>query len=152
MYNSSVTMTGSALQNRGVNTGVAVFSQNSAVNNQLKDSTNKAKKELDSVNKELGETVSAITELEKEIEKSSLSDNKESPQSSISKEVENATIRIKTLKQEIADLRSGKLQAEAGKTVEYCISRTKEKELTEYRKNLGNTYWYQLQIRKQEGQ
>lgn len=128
LYNSSVTMTGSALQNRGVNTGVAVFSQNSAVNNQLKDSTNKAKKELDSVNKELGETVSAITELEKEIEKSSLSDNKESPQSSISKEVENATIRIKTLKQEIADLRSGKLQAEAGKTVESAI-KAKEKEL-----------------------
>lgn len=76
LYNSSVTMTGSALQNRGVNTGVTVFSQNSAVNNQLKDSANKAKKELDSVNKELGETVSAITELEKEIEKSSLSDKK----------------------------------------------------------------------------
>lgn len=76
MYNSSVTMTGSALQNRRVNTGVAVFSQNSAINNQLKDNANKAKKELDSVNKELGETVSAITELEKEIEKSSLSDKK----------------------------------------------------------------------------
>lgn len=135
LYNSSVTMTGSALQNRGVNTGVAVFSQNSAVNNQLKDSTNKAKKELDSVNKELGETVSAITELEKEIEKSSLSDNKESPQSSISKEVENATIRIKTLKQEIADLRSGKLQAEAGKTVESAI-KAKEKELQSTEKTL----------------
>lgn len=135
LYNSSVTMTGSALQNRGVNTGVAVFSQNSTVNNQLKDSTNKAKKELDSVNKELGETVSAITELEKEIEKSSLSDNKESPQSSISKEVENATIRIKTLKQEIADLRSGKLQAEAGKTVESAI-KAKEKELQSTEKTL----------------
>ena len=135
LYNSSVTMTGSALQNRGVNTGVAVFSQNSAVNNQLKDSTNKAKKELDSVNKELGETVSAITELEKEIEKSSLSDNKESPQSSISKEVENATIRIKTLKKEIADLRSGKLQAEAGKTVESAI-KAKEKELQSAEKTL----------------
>lgn len=135
LYNSSVTMTGSALQNRGVNTGVAVFSQNSAVNNQLKDSTNKAKKELDSVNKELGETVSAITELEKEIEKSSLSDNKESPQSSISKEVENATIRIKTLKQEIADLRSGKSQAEAGKTVESAI-KAKEKELQSTEKTL----------------
>lgn len=135
LYNSSVTMTGSALQNRGVNTGVAVFSQNSAVNNQLKDSTNKAKKELDSVNKELGETVSAITELEKEIEKSSLSDNKESPQSSISKEVENATIRIKTLKQEIADLRSGKLQAETGKTVESAI-KAKEKELQSTEKTL----------------
>lgn len=135
LYNSSVTMTGSALQNRGINTGVAVFSQNSAVNNQLKDSANKAKKELDSVNKELGETVSAITELEKEIEKSSLSDNKESPQSSISKEVENATKHIKTLKQEIADLRSGKLQAEAGKTVESAI-KAKEKELQGAEKTL----------------
>ena len=135
LYNSSVTMTGSALQNRGVNTGVTVFSQNSAVNNQLKDSANKAKKELDSVNKELGETVSAITELEKEIEKSSLSDNKESPQSSISKEVENATKRIKTLKQEISNLRSGKLQAEAGKTVESAI-KAKEKELQSAEKTL----------------
>lgn len=135
LYNSSVTMTGSALQNRGVNTGVTVFSQNSAVNNQLKDSANKAKKELDSVNKELGETVSAIKELEKEIEKSSLSDNKESPQSSISKEVENATKRIKTLKQEISNLRSGKLQAEAGKTVESAI-KAKEKELQSAEKTL----------------
>lgn len=135
LYNSSVTMTGSALQNRGVNTGVAVFSQNSAVNNQLKDSANKAKKELDSVNKELGETVSAITELEKEIEKSSLSDKKEAQHSTLSEEVENATIRIKTLKQEIADLRSGKLQAEAGKTVESAI-RAKEKELQSAEKTL----------------
>lgn len=60
-------MTGSALQNRGINTGVAVFSQNSTVNNQLKDRANKAKEELDSVNKELGETVSVITELEKKL-------------------------------------------------------------------------------------
>lgn len=135
LYNSSVTMTESALQNRGINTGVAVFSQNSTVNNQLKDRANKAKEELDSVNKELGETVSVITELEKEIEKSSLSDNKESPQSSISKEVENATKRIKTLKQEIADLRSGKLQAEAGKSVESAI-KTKEKELQSAEKTL----------------
>lgn len=135
LYNSSVTMTGSTLQNRGVNTGVAVFSQNSAINNQLKDNANKAKKELDSVNKELGETVSAITELEKEIEKSSLSDKKEVTQSSISKEVENATKRINTLKQEIADLRSGKLQAEAGKTVESAI-KAKEKELQSVEKTL----------------
>lgn len=135
LYNSSVTMTGSALQNRGINTGVAVFSRNNAVNNQLKDRANKAKKELDSVKKELGETVSAITELEKEIEKSSLSDKKEAPQSTISKEVENTTQRIKTLKQEIADLRSGKLQAETGKTVESAI-KAKEKELQSAEKTL----------------
>lgn len=135
LYNSSVTITGSALQNRGINTGVTVFNQNSVVNNQLKDRANKAKKELDSVNKKLGETVSAITELEKEIEKSSLSEKKETPQSTISKEVENTTKRIKTLKKEIADLRSGKLQAEAGKTVESAI-KAKEKELQSAEKTL----------------
>lgn len=135
LYNSSVTMTGSALQNRGINTGVAVFSRNSAVNNQLKDRANKAKKELDSVKKELGETVSAITELEKEIENSSLSDKKEAPQSTISKEVENTTKRIETLKKDISDLRSGKLQAETGKTVESAI-KAKEQELQSAEKTL----------------
>lgn len=89
---------------------------------------NKAKEALD-------ETISAINALEKEIEESSLSDKKESPQSTISKEVENATKRIKTLKKEIADLRSGKLQAEAGKTVESAI-KAKEKELQSAEKTL----------------
>lgn len=135
LYNSSVTMTSSALQNRGINTGVTVFSQNSAVNNQLKDSTNKAKKELDSVNKELGETVSAITELEKEIEKSSLSDKKEGSQSNITKEIDSVTKRINTLKKEIEGLRSGNIQAEVGKTVESTIE-AKEKELKSAEKTL----------------
>ena len=89
---------------------------------------NKAKEVLD-------ETISAINALEKEIEKSSLSDKKEPQQSTISKEVENATKRINTLKQEIADLRSGKLQAEAGKTVESAI-KAKEKELQSAEKTL----------------
>lgn len=89
---------------------------------------NKAKEALD-------ETNSAINALEKEIEESSLSDKKESPQSTISKEVENATKRINTLKKEIADLRSGKLQAEAGKTVESAI-KAKEKELQSAEKTL----------------
>lgn len=89
---------------------------------------NKAKEALD-------ETISAINALEKEIEKSSLSDKKEATQSSISKEVVNTTKRIKTLKQEIADLRSGKLQAEAGKTVESSI-KAKEKELQSAEKTL----------------
>lgn len=89
---------------------------------------NKAKEALD-------ETISAINALEKEIEKSSLSDKKEATQSSISKEVENTTKRIKTLKQEIAGLRSGKLQAEAGKTVESAI-KAKEKELQSAEKTL----------------
>lgn len=135
LYNSSVTMTSSALQNRGINTGVTVFSQNSAVNNQLKDSANKAKKELDSVNKELGETVSAITELEKEIEKSSLSDKKEGSQSNITKEIDSVTKRINTLKKEIDGLRSGNIQAEVGKTVESTIE-AKEKELKSAEKTL----------------
>lgn len=89
---------------------------------------NKAKEALD-------ETISAINALEKEIEESSLSDKKESPQSTISKEVENTTQRIKTLKQEIADLRSGKLQAETGKTVESAI-KAKEQELQSAEKTL----------------
>lgn len=89
---------------------------------------NKAKEALD-------ETISAINALEKEIEKSSLSDKKEAIQSSISKEVVKTTKRIKTLKQEIADLRSGKLQAEAGKTVESSI-KAKEKELQSAEKTL----------------
>ena len=128
LYNSSSTLTANALQRRGINTGVAVFAQNNAVNNQLKDNANKAKKELDDINSKLGETLSGIAAIEKEIEQTSLSDKKDMSQSSISKELENVTKRIKTLKQEIAGLRSGKLQAEAGKTVESAI-KAKEKEL-----------------------
>ena len=135
LYNSSVTMTNSSLQNRGISTGVAVFSQNSTVNNQLKDNANKAKRELDSVNKKLGETLSSINAIEKEIEQSSLSEKKDVSQSTISKEVEDTTNRIKVLKQEISDLRGGRLQAEAGKTVESAIS-AKEKELQNAQKTL----------------
>lgn len=135
LYNSSVTMTNSSLQNRGISTGVAVFSQNSTVNNQLKDNANKAKRELDSVNKKLGETLSSINAIEKEIEQSSLSEKKDVSQSTISKEVEDTTNRIKVLKQEISDLRGGRLQAETGKTVESAIS-AKEKELQNAQKTL----------------
>lgn len=94
-----------------------------------------AEKKANEAKEALDETISAINALEKEIEKSSLSDKKEATQSSISKEVENTTKRIKTLKQEIADLRSGKLQAEAGKTVESAI-KAKEKELQSAEKTL----------------
>ena len=94
-----------------------------------------AEKNLNSAKEKLDETVSAITEVEKEIENSSLSDKKETPQSTISKEIENATKRIKTLKQEIADLRNGELQAETGKTVESAIEE-KKKELNEVTKTL----------------
>jgi tape measure domain-containing protein len=135
LYNSSVTITNSSLQNRGINTGVTVFSQNNAVNNQLKDSANKAKKELDSVNKELGETLSSINAIEKEIEQSTFSNKKDVSLSTISKEIEDTTNRIKTLKQEIADLRSGKIQTEAGKTVESVIE-AKTKDLQQAEKSL----------------
>lgn len=94
-----------------------------------------AEKKVNKAKEALDETISSINALEKEIEKSSLSDKKEDPQSSISKEIENTSKRIKILKQEIADLRSGKLQAEAGKTVESAIS-VKEKELQSAQKTL----------------
>lgn len=60
---------------------------------------------------------------------------KDLPKSNILEEIESATKRIKTLNQEIADLRSGKLQAEAGKTVESAI-KAKEKELQSVEKTL----------------
>lgn len=60
---------------------------------------------------------------------------KDLPKSNILEEIESATKRIKTLKQEITDLRSGKLQAEAGKTVESAI-KAKEKELQSAEKTL----------------
>lgn len=62
-------------------------------------------------------------------------EKKDLPKSTISAEIESATQRIKTLKKEIADLRSGKLQAEAGKTVESAI-KEKEQELQSAEKTL----------------
>lgn len=68
--------------------------------------------------------------------KSSVNNGKKDlPKSNILEEIESATKRIKTLKQEITDLRSGKLQAEAGKTVESAI-KAKEKELQSAEKTL----------------
>ena len=151
LYNSSSTMTASALQRRGVNTGVTVFAQNNAVNNQLKDNANKAKKELESINSALDETLSGISAIEKEIELTSLSSTKDVQQSNISKEIENVTKRIKTLKKEIADLRSGKLQAEAGKTVESAI-KTKEKELRVANETLETLIGNKPQTTKSENQ
>jgi tape measure domain-containing protein len=63
------------------------------------------------------------------------SDGKEIPQSVISKELDDVTSRIKNLKQEISDLRSGKIQVEAGKTVESVIE-SKIKELQQAEKSL----------------
>lgn len=62
-------------------------------------------------------------------------EKKDLPKSTISAEIESATQRIKTLKKEIADLRSGKLQAETGKTVESAI-KAKEQELQSAEKTL----------------
>lgn len=73
LYNTSTTLTNSALQNKGINTGVAVFAQNNAVNNQLQSNARNAKKELDEVNKKLAETQSAISAIEKEIEDTTVS-------------------------------------------------------------------------------
>lgn len=63
------------------------------------------------------------------------SDGKEIPQSVISEEIDDVTSRIKNLKQEIFDLRSGKIQVEAGKTVESVIE-SKIKELQQAEKSL----------------
>lgn len=63
------------------------------------------------------------------------SDGKEIHQSVISEEIDDVTSRIKNLKQEISDLRSGKIQVEAGKTVESVIE-SKIKELQQAEKSL----------------
>lgn len=92
--------------------------------NRISDAENALKK----ANDELNNTQTQIVAIEKEIEQSSLSLQKDATQSNITKEIENVTKRIRTLKKEIADLRSGKLQAEAGKTVKSVIE-SKLKEL-----------------------
>ena len=94
-----------------------------------------AEKALNKANKELENTESQIKTIEKEIEQSSLSDKSNTPKSTISKEFENATTRIRNLKKEISGLRSGKIEAEAGKTVESTI-KAKEKELQNAEKTL----------------
>ena len=63
------------------------------------------------------------------------SDGKEIHQSVISEEIDDVTSRIRNLKQEISDLRSGKIQVEAGKTVESVIE-SKIKELQQAEKSL----------------
>lgn len=94
-----------------------------------------AEKALNKANKELENTESQIKTIEKEIEQSSLSDKSNTPKSTISKEIENTTTRIRNLKKEISGLRSGKIEAEAGKTVESTI-KAKEKELQNAEKTL----------------
>lgn len=94
-----------------------------------------AEKALDKANDKLKDTQAQIEVVEKEIEQSSLSSKNDLPQSNISKEIKDATNRIKTLKQEIADLRSGKIQTEEGKTVESVIE-AKTKDLQQAEKSL----------------
>ena len=94
-----------------------------------------AEKALDKANDKLKDTQAQIEVVEKEIEQSSLSSKNDLPQSNISKEIKDATNRIKTLKQEIADLLSGKIQTEEGKTVESVIE-AKTKDLQQAEKSL----------------
>jgi tape measure domain-containing protein len=93
-----------------------------------------AEKALNNANKELDNTQSQIKALEKEIEKSSLSDKK-LPKSTISKEITNTTKRIRILRKEISGLRSGSVKADAGKTVKDTIE-AKYKELQAAEKTL----------------
>lgn len=93
-----------------------------------------AEKALNNANKELENTQSQIKALEKEIEKSSLSDKK-LPKSTISKEITNTTKRIRILRKEISGLRSGSVKADAGKTVKDTIE-AKYKELQAAEKTL----------------
>ena len=89
---------------------------------------------MNNANKELENTQSQIKALEKEIEKSSLSDKK-LPKSTISKEITNTTKRIRILRKEISGLRSGSVKADAGKTVKDTIE-AKYKELQAAEKTL----------------
>lgn len=112
---------------------------------KLTDATNGVYVELYNYGKKVGVKISNLDELylslgnyEKELKRRNAeksTDTSNDIQSDISKEVETATARIKALKQEIADLRSGKLQAEAGKTVESAIE-AKTKELQSVQKTL----------------
>ena len=112
---------------------------------KLTDGANGVYVELYNYGKKVAVTISSLDELylslgnyEKELKRRNAeksTDTSNDIQSDISKEVETATARIKVLKKEIADLRSGKLQAEAGKTVESAIE-AKTKELQSVQKTL----------------
>ena len=96
----------------------------------------KAEKSLKDANDELKDTQTQIASIEKEIEQTSLASSKaHKPMSSLSNEIKNASERIKSLKKEISGLRSGKIKAEAGKTVESTIE-AKNKELQAAEKTL----------------
>ena len=96
-----------------------------------------AEKSLKDANDELMDTQTQIASIEKEIEQTSLASSKaQKPMSSLSNEIKNASERIKSLKKEISGLRSGKIKADAGKTVESTIE-AKTKELQAAEKTLG---------------
>lgn len=92
-----------------------------------------AEKSLKDANDELMDTQTQIASIEKEIEQTSLASSKvQKPMSSLSNEIKNASERIKSLKKEISGLRSGKIKADAGKTVESTIeAKTKELQAAE---------------------
>lgn len=95
-----------------------------------------AEKSLKDANDEQKDTQTQIAAIEKEIEQTSLASSKaQKPMSSLSNEIKNASEKIKSLRKEIAGLRSGKIKADAGKTVESTIE-TKNKELQAAEKSL----------------
>ena len=149
LYNASNMTTNIGLQNKNINTGVAVFARSNVANNQFADRVNKAKKALDNINAALGETTEGIAALRTEIEQGSTPSTSNTSQSSIFKEIENATDKIKKLKQEIIDLRSGKLKAGAGKTVESAI-KAKTQELQALEETLETLTGSKPQTTKEE--
>lgn len=97
---------------------------------------------LKTVNVQLAKQREELAKLQK-------TDTEES--SSVSQEIEDVTEKIKTLKQEIADLRSGKIQAETGKTVESAIEE-KAKELQKAEKSLETLTGIKLSKSKKKKQ
>lgn len=89
--------------------------------------------------KEMEQATSELKEAYKQVEAAFGEEEgsvvKEPTRFTISKEISNVTERIRTLKKEISELRSGKLQAEAGKTVESTI-KEKVKELNSAQETL----------------
>ncbi len=107
---------------------------------QLEDTINNSQNEPFSMNANpvnIAKLKSINDQLAKQREElGKLKDSDKDDQSvGVSKEIDDVTSRIKNLKQEISDLRSGKIQVEAGKTVESVIE-SKIKELQQAEKSL----------------
>lgn len=109
LANSAKMTTNSAIHNSGINTGVAVFAQNNAVDASLEDRAKRAEKAAADVRASLQETESVIAELNEEIATTSTATNKSTTKfKTFSEQLEAAKIRIKTLKGELKDLLAGK--------------------------------------------